>query len=85
MKSFIINPPVFYGSVIVITLFVAIGIVLPGQAEALFGIIQGSILGAFGWFYLLSVGVFLAAMLLLCFGRFGQLKLGPDDSVPDFR
>lgn len=24
-------------------------------------------------------------MLLLCFGRFGQLKLGPDDSVPDFR
>ena len=85
MKSFIINPPVFYGSVIIITLFVAVGIVLPGQAEALFSAIQGSILGTFGWFYLLSVGIFLAAMLLLCFGRFGNLKLGPDDSVPEFR
>lgn len=85
MKSFIVNPPVFYGSVIIITLFVAVGIVLPGQAEALFSAVQGFILGTFGWFYLLSVGIFLAAMLLLCFGRYGQLKLGPDDSVPDFR
>lgn len=61
MKSFIINPPVFYGSVIIIALFVAVGIVLPGQAEAVFTAIQGSILGTFGWFYLLSVGIFLAA------------------------
>lgn len=85
MKSFIINPPVFYGSIIVIGLFLAIGVILPGQAGSLFGAVQTYILGAFGWFYLLSVGIFLAAVLLLCFGRFGQLKLGPDDSVPDFR
>ncbi|WP_283193573.1 BCCT family transporter [Rhizobium sp. AN80A] len=85
MKSFIINPPVFYGSIIVIGLFLGVGVLVPGQAGALFGAIQTSILGAFGWFYLLSVGVFLLAVLVLCFGRFGQLKLGPDDSVPDFR
>ena len=85
MKSFVINPPVFYGSVIVIGLFLVVGIAIPGQAGAFFGAVQASILGAFGWFYLLSVGIFLASVLLLCFGRFGQLKLGPDDSVPDFR
>ncbi|MQY46848.1 BCCT family transporter [Rhizobiales bacterium RZME27] len=85
MKSFIINPPVFYGSIIVIGLFLAVGVVLPGQAGSLFGAVQTYILGAFGWFYLLSVGIFLISVLLLCFGRFGQLKLGPDDSVPDFR
>jgi len=85
MKNFIINPPVFYGAIIVIGLFLGVGVLIPGQAGALFGAIQISILGAFGWFYLLSVGIFLLAVLVLCFGRFGQLKLGPDDSVPDFR
>lgn len=85
MKNFIINPPVFYGAIVVIGLFLAVGVLVPGQAGALFGAIQTSILGAFGWFYLLSVGIFLLAVLVLCFGRFGQLKLGPDDSVPDFR
>lgn len=85
MKNFIINPPVFYGAIIVIGLFLAVGVLVPGQAGALFGAIQTSILGAFGWFYLLSVGIFLLAILVLCFGRFGRLKLGPDDSVPDFR
>lgn len=85
MKNFIINPPVFYGSIAVIGLFLAVGVLVPGQAGALFGAIQAYILGAFGWFYLLSVGIFLLAVLVLCFGRFGQLKLGPDDSIPDFR
>jgi choline/glycine/proline betaine transport protein len=85
MKRFIINPPVFYGSVIVIGIFVAVGVFAPGQAGAVFGAIQAWILQTFGWFYLLSVGIFLLAVVMLCFGRFGQLKLGPDDSVPDFR
>jgi choline/glycine/proline betaine transport protein len=85
MKNFIINPPVFYGALICISLFLAVGVFMPGQAGVIFGAVQTFILSAFGWFYLLSVGVFLLAVLMLCFGRFGQLKLGPDDSVPDFR
>jgi choline/glycine/proline betaine transport protein len=85
MRSFVINPPVFYGSVIVIALFLAVGVIAPSQAGEIFGAVQAYILGAFGWFYLLAVGVVLLAVLLLCLGRFGQLKLGPDDSVPDFR
>jgi choline/glycine/proline betaine transport protein len=48
MKSFVINPPVFYGSVIVIGLFLVVGIAIPGQAGAFFGAVQASILGAFG-------------------------------------
>ena len=84
-KPFIINPPVFFGAVFVVGLFLAAGIVFPDQANAVFGSIQTSILQSFGWFYLLSVGIFLTAMLLLCFGRYGRLKLGPDDSTPDFK
>jgi len=84
-KPFVINPPVFFGSVIIICLFLAVGIAIPEQAGTVFGTLQAKILAGFGWLYLLSVGIFLASVLLLCLGSFGQLKLGPDDSTPDFR
>lgn len=85
MKPFVINPPVFYGSLFIIGIFLAIGVFMPGEAGLLFSAVQKSILSAFGWFYLLAVAIFLLSVLVLAFGRFGQLKLGPDDSVPDFR
>lgn len=83
-KRFIVNPPVFFGSVFVTGLFLSIGVVFPSQAEEIFGAIQVYLLGSFGWLYLLAVGIVLAAVLLMCLGRYGRLKLGPDDSTPDF-
>jgi choline/glycine/proline betaine transport protein len=83
-KKFIINPPVFFGSLIVISLFLAVGVILPSSAEAIFSRLQAVILNQFGWFYLLSVGIYLVAALLFCLGRFGRLKLGPDEATPDF-
>lgn len=84
-KSFVINPPVFFGSVIIIGIFLAIGVVFPASAGAFFSTLQSSILTSFGWLYLLAVGIFLIAVLLLTLGRYGRLKLGPDDSTPDFK
>lgn len=85
VKPFVINKPVFFGSVIIIGLFAAVGVVFPSQADEIFGSLQSSILTSFGWLYLLAVGIFLVTVLLLCLGRFGRLKLGPDDSTPDFK
>ncbi|HEX2528552.1 MAG TPA: BCCT family transporter [Geminicoccus sp.] len=84
-KRFIINPPVFFGSVVVIGAFLAVGVVVPDRASQVFRDLQAGILNSFGWLYLLSVGIFLAVMLLLCLGGAGRLKLGPDESTPDFR
>ncbi|MHC1551281.1 BCCT family transporter [Phyllobacterium sp. K27] len=84
-KSFVINPPVFFGSILIIGLFLAVGIVVPEQAGALFGALQSAVLAGFGWLYLLAVGIFLTTVLLLCLGNYGRLKLGPDDATPDFR
>ncbi|MEO9336632.1 BCCT family transporter [Mesorhizobium sp. SB112] len=84
MPKFVINPPVFFGSVAIITIFVGIGAIMPDRAELLFGALQSNILANFGWLYLLAVGIFLISVILLSFGRFGDLKLGPDDSEPDF-
>ncbi|MFD2649336.1 BCCT family transporter [Devosia albogilva] len=85
LKPFIINPPVFFGAVGVIAMFLAIGVLFPADAGAIFGGLQAGILNAFGWLYLLAVGIFLVSVILFCFGRFGRLKLGPDESTPDFR
>ncbi|WP_322996505.1 BCCT family transporter [Castellaniella sp.] len=84
-RAFNINPPVFFGSVIIITLFLAIGIILPDQAENIFRDIHKNVISIFGWFYILSVGIFLISVLILALGRFGRLKLGPDDATPDFK
>ncbi|WP_338150895.1 BCCT family transporter [Neoroseomonas soli] len=84
MRRFVINPPVFFGAIIVIGLFLMVGALLPDRAAAVFTTLQAGILAQFGWFYLLAVGIFLAGVLILAFGRTGDLKLGPDESEPDF-
>lgn len=85
MQRFKVNLPVFVGSVAVIALFVGIGVIAPKRAESIFSGMQTAILSGFGWLYLLSVAVFLFSMLFLAFSRYGELKLGPDDSEPEFR
>ena len=85
MFRFIINPPVFFGSVSIILVLLGVGAFLPHQAEALLSVIEGRILAEVGWFYLLAVGIFLVTATILCISRYGNLKLGPDDCEPDFR
>lgn len=84
MRGFVINPPVFFGSVVIIGLFVAVGVLFPGQAESIFGALQSWVLASFGWWYLLAVAIFVGSVILFAASRFGSLKLGPDDSTPDF-
>ncbi|WP_246050449.1 BCCT family transporter [Asticcacaulis tiandongensis] len=83
--QFVINPPVFFGSVGIIALFLAVGAFASEQAEFVFSSLHSHILANFGWLYLLAVGIFLLSVIILCFSRYGDLKLGPDDSEPDFR
>ncbi|MDD4752026.1 MAG: BCCT family transporter [Desulfitobacteriaceae bacterium] len=40
---------------------------------------------SFGWSYLISMLLFVAFALYLAFSKYGRVKLGPDDSKPDFR
>lgn len=85
MPRFVINPPVFFSSVAITVMFLGVGALFPNQAEAIFAALQSWILGSFGWLYLLAVGIFIFSVLLFATSSFGSLKLGPDDSVPDFR
>lgn len=84
-KPFIINRPVFVGAIGIIGLFLGVALLFPNQADQFFGLVQTGILQSFGWLYLLAVAIFLVSILLLCLGRYGRLKLGPDDAMPDFK
>lgn len=37
-----------------------------------------------GWLYLLVIAVFVAFCLILAFGKYGSIRLGPDDSRPEY-
>ncbi|MBD5781940.1 choline BCCT transporter BetT [Pelagicoccus sp. NFK12] len=79
-----INPPVFYGSALLILVFVLFGAVLPEQAQSVFGGMQDLVTEKFGWFYVLAVAGFLVFVLLVAVSRYGDIKLGPDHSEPDY-
>ena len=77
-------PAVFYPAAGVILAFVAGAIVFTDTLESGFGQLQGFIASYFGWFYILSVAFFLFFVLWLAFSRYGQIRLGGNDSRPEF-
>lgn len=81
----IINPPVFFGASLLILLIVVYAGLMPDHADVLFRNLQDAVVDTAGWFYLLAVAVFLVFSLGLAFSSHGSIKLGPDDSLPEFR
>ncbi len=78
------NPPVFIAAAILIILFVLFGAVFSETAGDTFDAIQAWITASFGWLYMLSVAVFLVFCIGLAVSSYGRIKLGPDDSEPDY-
>lgn len=76
--------PIFLISSLVIVAFVLFGALLPDQASEVFDAVQSGIVDNFGWFYIFGVTGFLLFILSLLFSRYGDIKLGPDDSEPDY-
>ncbi len=79
-----VNPPVFFISAGLILAFVLFGALFTDQASRLFVAAQATITVDFGWFYVVSVAGFLLFILFLMFSRYGDVKLGPDDSEPEY-
>ncbi|SDS07949.1 choline/glycine/proline betaine transport protein [Halopseudomonas xinjiangensis] len=80
-----LNPPVFFGSAALIFALVLYSVVLPEQAQVVFGELQSWIITNVGWIYILAVAGILLTVVLVAVSRFGDIKLGPDHSEPDYR
>ncbi len=79
-----VNRPVFFVSAGLILAFVLFGSLFAEQAGRLFAASQAIIIVDFGWFYVLAVAGFLFFVLFLMMSRYGDVKLGPDDSEPEY-
>ena len=56
----------------------------PDSADKLFSGAQGWVVSRFDWFYTVVVTAFLVFLVLIAASRFGDIRLGPDDAVPEF-
>lgn len=80
----VLNAPVFWSSAGLILLMVASTSIYPEYAQAVFAEVQGWIVVNASWFYILTVALILLATLFCMISRFGDIKLGPDHSEPDY-
>jgi choline/glycine/proline betaine transport protein len=55
------------------------------QAEGYFTATQDFVANKAGWFFILSVNVFLIFMIYLAFSKFGQLRIGGQSAKPEFK
>jgi choline/glycine/proline betaine transport protein len=77
--------PWVLGPALVVILGVALfSILLPKQAESVFGSIQSGIIGGLGWYYVLLVAGFVIVAIVFAVSKFGDIKLGKDDDEPEF-
>ncbi|MDY0137117.1 MAG: BCCT family transporter, partial [Thiomicrospira sp.] len=76
--------PVFVPAVVVIFLMIVGTLSNPELAGELFSQTLAYITTSFGWFYMLSVAIFLVFIVSIAFTSWGNIKLGPDHAVPEY-
>jgi choline/glycine/proline betaine transport protein len=79
-----IHSRVFFASAGIIILFVVLSLMHLAHISTLFEAIEEFIAQKAGWFYILSVNLFLGFVVFLLFSRYGSLRLGGSDATPDF-
>ncbi|SFI45569.1 choline/glycine/proline betaine transport protein [Pseudomonas guineae] len=79
-----INPIVFYGSAIGIVAFALWTMLFTESAGAVINSVLAWISDTFGWFYFVAILSYLIFVICIGLSRFGNLRLGPAHSVPDF-
>jgi len=79
-----INPPVFFTSVIIIVGLVLFSILFKTEAAEFFSTMKTGVQQYASWFYILTVAILLSLVVFVIVSRYGDIKLGPDHSEPDY-
>jgi choline/glycine/proline betaine transport protein len=79
-----LNKKVFVGASSIIIALLLYTVALPKQAQSLFNLIQAGIVDNGSWFYVLTVAFIFFFVIFLGVSRYGDIRLGPDHSTPDY-
>jgi choline/glycine/proline betaine transport protein len=80
-----VNGPVFFTSAIIIIITITLTLLFKDKAEQHFTEIQDFVANKAGWFFILSVNVFLVFMIYLAFSKYGQIRIGGQTAKPEFK
>ena len=75
---------VFYISLILSIAIVLWGIIAQENFSNFANSLLGFLTNNFGWSYLISMFIFVLFALILAFSKYGDIRLGPDDSKPEY-
>ncbi|MCR5536124.1 MAG: BCCT family transporter [Succinivibrio sp.] len=79
-----LNRTVFTITLTILLLVLGTAVCLPETLTSELKAVQQWITSYFGWFYVLSASIIFFTIVYLGLSRFGDIKLGPDHSKPDF-
>ncbi|WP_435102039.1 BCCT family transporter [Halarchaeum sp. P4] len=82
--GFDVHPVVFPVALLLIGAFVAATLLLGSRASTAYMAVREFFEGNFGWFYLLAVNVFIAALLFFAFSKYGKIRIGGVEAEPEF-
>jgi choline/glycine/proline betaine transport protein len=77
------NAVIFLGSALVTLIFVVGTIAFTKPVDTFFAGLTSWIMENLGWFYILGVTVFLIFLIYMAASRFGRVKLGPEEELPE--
>ncbi len=77
-------PRVFYPAIAIILAIVVVAIAFPTRTGDTLALLQGWVVAGLGPYYLLIVGAFVVFAAWMGMSRFGDIKLGQDDDIPEF-
>ena len=83
-RGFVVDRAVFIPSIVFLLSTVGVVLAFPEASDAAFGAMQGAIVENASWFYGLVMAILLVTSVVLAFSRVGNIRLGPDNSSPDY-
>lgn len=83
-RGFVVDRAVFIPSIVFLLSTVGVVLTFPEASDAAFGAMQGAIVKNASWFYGLVMAILLVTSFVLAFSRVGNIRLGPDNSSPDY-
>ncbi|GKV93409.1 choline transporter [Pectobacterium aroidearum] len=79
-----LNPVVFYTSAGLILTFSLMTMLFNKEANAWITHALNWVSATFGWYYLLAATLYIVFVIFIASSRFGSIKLGPEQSKPEF-